>query len=356
MRAVVLAGGFGTRLRPLTYTRPKQLLPIVNLPLIERMICHLACFGVDEVVLSMGYRPDDIEAAYPTGHCPDGKGGQVKLHYAVEPEPLDTAGAIRFAARHAAIDERFLVLNGDVLTDLDFGRFLAFHDEHGAEATIHLHAVDDPSRFGVVETGDDGQVLAFVEKPAPGTAPSNLINAGSYVLEPSVLDRIPAGRKVSVERETFPQLVADGTLFATTAGSSYWIDVGTARSYLQAQLDLLDGVYGPPLDGVDPAAAVDPAAKVIRSVVGAGAVVEAGATVERSVLLSGARVAAGAIVRDTALGEGAAVGAGAELVGWTVIGDGQSVEAHSQLDGARVPDPDVAAKPATPPAATPSGQ
>jgi mannose-1-phosphate guanylyltransferase len=339
MRAVVLAGGFGTRLRPLTYTRPKQMLPIVNMPLIERMICHLARFGVDEVVLSMGYRPDDIHAAYPGGHCPDGEGGKVALHYAVEPEPLDTAGAIRFAARDAGIDERFLVFNGDVLTDLDVGRFVAHHEAHGAEATIHLHAVDDPSRFGVVQTDDDGRVLAFVEKPAPGTAPSNLINAGSYVLEPSVLDRIPGGRKVSVERETFPQLVADASLYATTAGSSYWIDVGTPQHYLEAQLDLLDGIYGPALDGVDPTATIDPAATVSRSVLGPGAVVEAGAKVERSVLLPGARVAVGAVVRDSVLGEGASVGASSEVLGWSVVGDGESVEASSHLDGARVPIP-----------------
>ena len=337
MRAVVLAGGFGTRLRPLTLTRPKQMLPIVNVPLVERMIYHVAQFGVDEVVLSLGYRPDDIEAAYPTGTCPDSRGGQVKLQYAVEPEPLDTAGAIRFAALAAGIDERFLVFNGDVLTDLDVGRFLAFHEKSGAEATIHLHQVDDPSRFGVVDKDDDGRVLAFVEKPAPGTAPSNLINAGSYVLEASVLDRIPGERRVSVERETFPQLVADGSLFATTAGSTYWVDVGTPHHYLAAQLDLLDGAWGPPLGGVDPTATIDPAASVVRSVVGAGAVIEAGARVERSVLLPKARVAAGACVCDSALGEGAVVGPGAEVLGWTVVGDGESIAADSRLDGARLP-------------------
>lgn len=324
MRAVVLVGGFGTRLRPLTYTRPKQMLPIVNVPLIERIIEYLAGHGVSDVVLSMGYRPDAIEEAYPDGRC-----AGLPLHYAVEPEPLDTGGAIRFAARHAGIDDRLLVLNGDVLTDLDLGELVSFHEARGAEATIHLHPVDDPSRFGVVPTDADGRVQSFVEKPPPGEAPTNLINAGTYVFEPSVLERIPADRRVSVERETFPQLVAAGVLFACD-GSTYWIDVGTPEHYRQAQLDLLDGVRGEPLDGVHPEAHVDPTAVVVRSAVGPGAVVEAGARVERSVLLGGARVATGAVVEDSVLGEGAVVTSGASAVG-DVIGDGATVEAAARV-------------------------
>jgi mannose-1-phosphate guanylyltransferase len=334
MRAVVLAGGFGTRLRPLTSTRPKQMLPIVNTPLIERIVEHLAQHGVDDVVLSMGYRPDAIVAAYPDNHC-----AGVEVHYAVEPEPLDTAGAIAFAARHAGIDERFLVVNGDILTDLDVGAFVRFHEAHGAEATIHLHPVDDPSRFGVVPTDGDGRVLAFVEKPPPGEAPTNLINAGTYVLEPTVLDRIPGDRRVSIERETFPALVTAGSLYAC-GGSSYWIDVGTPQQYLEAQLDLLDGVSGAPgLDGVDPAAAVDSAATVVRSVVGAGAAVAAGARVERSVLLPGAKVGADAVVTDSVVGESATVADGASVTGGTIIGDGETVDQGTSLDGARVPVP-----------------
>jgi mannose-1-phosphate guanylyltransferase len=314
MRAVVLAGGFGTRLRPLTATRPTR-------------------HGVDDVVLSMGYRPDAIVEAYPDGRC-----AGVRVTYAVEPEPLDTAGAIRFAATQAGIDERFLVMNGDVLTDLDLGAFVAFHAGHGAEATIHLHPVDDPSRFGVVPTDAEGRVLAFVEKPAPGEAPTNLINAGTYVLEPSVLDRIPAGRRVSIERETFPDLVAAGALYACD-GSSYWIDVGTPQQYLEAQMDLLDGTFGPGVDGVDPGAKVDRTAIVARAVLGAGSVVEAGARVERSVLLAGARVEAGAEVRDSVLGAGTVVAEGAAVVGGTIVGDGEIVEQGTRLDGARVPVP-----------------
>jgi mannose-1-phosphate guanylyltransferase len=334
MRAVVLAGGFGTRLRPLTSTRPKQMLPIVNTPLVERIVERLAQYGVDDVVLSMGYRPDAIVAAYPDSRC-----AGVPLTYAIEPEPLGTAGGIAFAARHAGIDERFLVVNGDVLTDLDLGALVAFHAARGAEATIHLHPVDDPSRFGVVPSDGQGRVLAFVEKPPPGEAPTNLINAGTYVLEPSVLDRIPAGQHVSIERETFPALVDAGSLYACD-GSTYWIDVGTPQQYLDAQLDLLDGVAGgAALDGVDPAATVDRAARVERSVVGAGAVVAAGAQVERSVLLPGATIGTEAVVRDSVVGENATVAKGASVTGGTIIGDGEVVHPGTDLDGARVPVP-----------------
>lgn len=331
MRAVVLVGGFGTRLRPLTNTRPKQMLPIVNRPMIEHVVGHLADHGIDDVVLSMGYRPDAFAEAYPAGRC-----AGATLHYAVEPEPLDTAGAIRFAARDAGIDGRFLVVNGDILTDVDLTAFVAFHEARGAEGTIHLFPVDDPSRFGVVPTDDEGRVLAFVEKPPRDEAPTNLINAGTYVLEPSVLDRIPGGRKVSVERETFPAMAAAGTLYAWP-GASYWLDTGTPEQYLQAQVDLLAGVRGGGVDGVDPSAKVSPEATVERSVLGAGSVVEAGATVLRSVLLPGAMVRSGCEVVDSVLGEGAEVLPGARVVGGTVVGDGEVIESGTSLDGARVP-------------------
>ncbi|HEY7071981.1 MAG TPA: NDP-sugar synthase, partial [Acidimicrobiales bacterium] len=313
MRAVVLVGGFGTRLRPLTLTRPKQMLPVLHRPMIEHVVGHLARHGVDDVVLSLGYRPDGFRHAYPDGRC-----AGVSLHYAVEPEPLDTAGAIRFAALDAGIDDRFLVLNGDVLTDLDVTRFVAFHDQAGAEGTISLHKVADPSRYGVVPTDAHGRVTAFVEKPPPGEAPTDLINAGTYVLEPSVLDRIDGTRRVSVEREVFPAMVADGTLFALH-DESYWIDTGTPQEYLQAQLDLLDGLRGEAASAaVHPTASVEPGARVVRSVVGPDATVAAGARVEGSVLLDGARVGSGAVVEGSIVGAGTEVGAGAEIVGCTV--------------------------------------
>jgi mannose-1-phosphate guanylyltransferase len=331
MRAVVLVGGFGTRLRPLTHHRPKQMLPIVNRPMIEHVVGHLANYGVDDVVLSLGYRPDAFSAAYPDGRC-----AGATLHYAIEPEPLDTAGAIRFAALDAGMDERFLVLNGDVLTDLDIGAFLAFHESRGAEATIALHRVDDPSRYGVVPTDGEGRVVQFVEKPPRGEAPTDLINAGTYVFEPAVVDRIPAGRRVSVERETFPALVADRSLYALDDGC-YWIDTGTPCEYVQAQIDLVDGVRGAPVEGIHRSADVSADASVKRAVVGARAVIAAGARVEAAVLLAGAGVEVDAVVDGSVIGERAVVGAGAHVTGGSVVGDGHVVGRGERLDGVRVP-------------------
>jgi mannose-1-phosphate guanylyltransferase len=358
VRAVVLVGGFGTRLRPLTLTTPKQMLPIVEQPMIERVVAHLAASGVDDAILSMGYRPDDFVDAYPGNRC-----AGVALHYAVEPEPLDTAGAIAFAAADAGIDETFLVVNGDVLTDLDVAALVDLHRQRGAEATIHLTRVDDPSAFGVVPTDGAGRVLAFVEKPPRDEAPTDLINAGTYVLEPSVLARIPTGRRVSIERETFPAMVEDGTLFAM-ATDDYWIDAGTAAQYLQAHVDLLDGRRpGPPAPGAherDPgvwhvgaavcdgriaapavigdAAFVAGDAVVEGSVVGAGARVETGARITGSVLLPGAVVGPGAVVCGSIVGSGAVVRDGARLEGLTVVGNGIEIPPGAELRGARVPD------------------
>ena len=327
MRAVVLVGGFGTRLRPLTLTTPKQMLPIAHQPMIEHVLEHLAGHGIDDAVLSMGYRPDAFANAYPEGRC-----AGVKLHYAIEPEPLDTAGAIRFAALDAGIDERFVVVNGDVLTDLDLGKLVRFHEEHGGEGTIALHQVEDPSAFGVVPTDDDGRVLEFVEKPDRHEAPTDLINAGTYVLEPSVLDRIADGRKVSIEREVFPAMVADGVLFAMS-GDTYWIDTGTPAKYLASQLDLLDGLRGAPVDGIHPSAEVGPRASIRRSILGAGVRVDEGATVRDSVLLPGSIVGPGATVERSVLGRGARVGEGARVDTLAVLGDRSVVGPGLRVSG-----------------------
>ena len=331
MRAVVLVGGFGTRLRPLTCGRPKQMLPVVNRPMLDHVVGHLVDHGVDDVVLSLGFRADTFAEGYPDSTC-----AGARLHYAVEPEPLDTAGAIRFAAEHAGIDDRFLVLNGDVLTDLDITRFVEFHDARGAEATIALHKVDDPSRYGVVPCDGDGRVIEFVEKPAPGEAPTDLVNAGTYVLEPSVLARIDEGRPVSVEREVFPAIVRDRGLFALD-GETYWIDTGTPETYIQAQLDLIAGLRGEPAPAVAASASVDAGATVRRSVVGPDVVVEAGARVEGAVLLAGATVRSGAVVEGSVVGFGAEVAAGARLGAGCLIGDGQVVAAGACLDGVKQP-------------------
>ena len=344
MIAVVLVGGAGTRLRPLTLTTPKQLLPIAEVPMIERVLGHLAGHGVEKAVLSMGYRPDAFLAAFPGDRC-----AGVALTYAVEPEPLDTAGAIAFAARHASVADTFLAVNGDVLTDLDVGSLVEFHRQRAATATIHLTPVEDPSAYGVVLTAADGRVVSFIEKPAAGEVPTNLVNAGTYVLEPSVVDRIPAEHRVSIERDTFPALVAEGKVFAM-ASAGYWLDAGTPATYLRANLDAIrratppapgarrgdSGVWTvgrPVIDGdliapalVGDAAFVAGEARVEDAVVGAGARVLAGARVTRSVLLPGAVVGARATVTGAVVGEGAAVAESTTVAEGCLVAGGSRVE------------------------------
>ncbi|HUC04329.1 MAG TPA: NDP-sugar synthase [Acidimicrobiales bacterium] len=356
MKAVVLVGGEGTRLRPLTLTTPKQLLPIVGEPMIERVLEHLVAYGVDEAILSMGYLPDAFREAYPDGHA-----AGIALTYAVEPEPLDTAGAVRFAATFGQVDDTFVVVNGDVLTDLDLGTLIDFHRSSGAEGTIALHPVADPSAFGVVPTDADGRVVSFVEKPPRDEAPTNEINAGTYVFEPSVLERIAPSGRVSIERETFPAMVRDGVLCAR-ADDSYWLDTGTPAAYLQANHDLLsrrwharlpdglhdrgDAVYLAGAsrvlgDVVGPSVIfgeceVARGARVERSVVGRGSVIDAGAVVRDSVLMEGSRVAADASVAGSVLGPHATVGQRSDVRAVSVLGARATVASGTVVDGERI--------------------
>lgn len=357
MRAVVLVGGEGTRLRPLTYSTPKQMLPIVEVPMIVRVLEGLARHGVDTAVLSLGYRPDAFIEAFP-----DSVAGGVRLEYVVEETPLDTAGAVRFAATESGVDETFLVLNGDVLTDFDIGWLVGLHRERGAACTVALTPVADPSRFGIVVTEESGLVRAFVEKPAPGTEPSNLANAGIYVVEPDVVDRIPDGRRVSIERETFPALADDRSLFAF-ASDAYWLDTGTPAQYLAAQVDIVagrrSGVTLPPCEEVEPGvfvaggaviagaltapcyvgagASVSAGSRVAGSVISAGAAVGAGAHVEGSVLLEGACVGERCRVVASVVGPDATLGAGVQVSAGTVIGRGAEVPPATELVGERFP-------------------
>jgi NDP-sugar pyrophosphorylase family protein len=361
VKAVVLVGGEGTRLRPLTFTTPKPLLPIANRPHLERQLAWLAGHGVDEVVLSLGYLPDAFQQQFPNDQFV-GEHGSVSLRYAVEDDPLGTAGAIRFAAD--GISERFVVCNGDVLTDLDLGAMVRFHDERGAEATISLTQVEDPSAFGVVPTKPDGGVIAFVEKPPPGKAPSNWINAGTYVLEPGFLDRIPPRLNVSVERETFPRLLEQpGRLFGYRS-DGYWLDIGTPAKYLEAQVDVLAGrAGGPPSSAresapgvfVDidatiepdativapalfgPGARVEAGATVRSSVIGPGAVVEHGADLDRAVLHTGARVGHGSVIHATVLGTDAVSKPEVVLTDDTLIGAGVTIASGTRISAGRVP-------------------
>lgn len=278
MIGVVLVGGFGTRLRPLTNHTPKAMLPVANRPFLEHQLEHLASHRIDRVILACGYRPDALRA-----HFGD------RVEYVVEEEPLGTAGAIAHAAR--GVEETFVACNGDVLTDLDLTALVGLHRARAARLTLALHPVDDPSRYGVVETAADGAVTRFVEKPPPGTAGADTINAGTYVLEPEVLADVPPGRAVSIEQEVFPMLIGRGLYAQVQAGR--WIDIGTPESYLAANVQL-----APPEGLVDPSATVEPGVRIARSVVGPGAHVGAGASVSGSVLLPGAVVPAGRIVEN----------------------------------------------------------
>lgn len=327
MQAIVLVGGEGTRLRPLTDSTPKPALTLVDRPFLAYMVEWLAGHGVTEVVLACGFLPGALREAL----AGEEERAGTRIRYVVEPEPLGTAGAIRFAADMVGgeLDDRFLALNGDVLTDLDLGALLRAHDEWGAAATIGLHPVADSSAFGLVESGDGGEVRAFREKtgePAPGE-----VNAGMYVLERSVLDLIPAGKNVSVEREVFPLLVGRGLHGLRLDG--YWVDIGTPERYLQASWDILEGRVRtrvePTAPGmfVDPAASVSPEASIgPRAVVSAGCEVEAGADVRESVLLDGCVIGAGAQVASSILAPGAAVLPGAVVEG-AVAAEGERIPA-----------------------------
>ncbi len=345
MKAILLLGGFGTRLRPLTNDTPKQMLPVCRRPMIEWVCEHLHRHGVDEIVLSLGYRAEAFTAAYPHGRI-----GQLAYQVAVEPDPRGTAGAVRFAAETSGITGTFLVLNGDVLTDLDVGALVRLHASSGAEATIALQPVADPSPYGLVVADPSGRVLSFSEKPEPGSAPEALpregerptVSAGTYVLTSAVLDRIAPDRPVSIEREIFPQIVADGAL-AALVDDTYWLDTGTPQQYLAANLDILAGrrAGARVTDGIAAASdGVHADAQIRTSVIGRGCEIGAGAVVQRSVVGDGCRLAAGAIVIDSVLGAGAVVGVGATLCDYSVVGSAEQVAPGAVLRSQRQPPPE----------------
>ena len=293
MHAVVLVGGFGTRLRPLTYAIPKPLLPVAHVPMIRRLINRLADGGVTDVVLALGFKPEPFFAEFPNNMC-----GNVRMTYAIEETPLDTAGAIGFAARVAGITGTFVVANGDVMTDLNVADLIAFHARSGAMATISLTPVDDPSQFGIVETDEAGKVLRFVEKPKPGETNSRFASAGTYVMEESTLALMPGTEKLSIERVTFPQLVAQGSLYAM-ATNDYWIDAGRPDTYIQANNDVAAKLCSPDDAAVHAGAVISESAVVNDSVVAAGVHVGARASVLHSVLLEGSVVGEGAIIEGS---------------------------------------------------------
>ena len=327
MQAIVLVGGEGTRLRPLTTHVPKPAVTLVDRPFLAYAIEWLAGHGVTEVVLACGFLPDVLREAL----AGEEERAGVEITYVAEPEPLGTAGAIRFAAEALGdrLDDRFLALNGDVLADLDLSALLRTHEERDARASIGLSPVEDSSAYGLVSCDEEGWVLEFLEKTGE-TVPGE-INAGAYVLERSVLDLVPAGRAVSIEREVFPRLVGDGLCGLLLEG--YWMDIGTPERYLQASWDILEQRVETQVRPTAPGlligadATIDEEASVgPRAVVAGGCRVSRGAEVEDSVLLDGCTVGRDALVRGSILAPGAEVEPGAQLVD-AVIGRDERVPA-----------------------------
>jgi mannose-1-phosphate guanylyltransferase len=352
VQAIVLVGGEGTRLRPLTYGTPKPMVPIVNVPFLARTMERLYEAGIRDVILPAGYMPQAI-----VDYFGDGSRLDMKITYVIEETPLGTAGAIKNVEEH--ITGRFFVLNGDILTSLDLRAMLRYHEETGGIGTLHLIRVDDPSAFGCVVHDESGRVSAFVEKPPRDQAPTNEINAGTYLLELDILGAIPPGRNVSIERETFPAVIAAGKKLYAYTTDDYWIDVGRPEQYLAAHRDILigamplklePGLTGPGCEalqghpGVVPPVhaahdvVVDPTATIGPNVVlGQGCSLGARVVVRDSVLWDRVSVGPGALIEEAIIASGATIGPEAKLGKGSVIGHDVTIEPGQVLEaGSRV--------------------
>ena len=365
MQALVLVGGEGTRLRPLTLTRPKPALPLVDRPFIRYIVDWLARHQVSEVVIACGFGADPLREVLGEG---DARGPRIR--YVEEAEPLGTAGPVRLAADEGLLDDRFLVLNGDVLSDLDLSGLVRAHSERGAVATLALSPAEDPSAYGLVRRAggpaapgadpatDGGEVLEFLEKPDPGQIDTDEVSAGAYVLERDVIELIPPGKMVSIEREVFPRLVGQGLYGHRLEG--YWMDIGTPERYLQASWDILEGrvrtAVGTRLGGdgllledgvrVDPGASVNPpvlleaevavgpgAAVGARAVIGHRSEIGERASVSSSVVLSDCRIGSRASLHEAILAPGVQVGEDARIEPGAVVGEGARIEAGVKVGG-----------------------
>jgi len=341
VQGVILVGGEGTRLRPLTWRTPKAMAPILGRPFLEHMLVYLRRQGVDEIMLALGHQPDAIRRYFG-----DGSRWGVRLSMTVEPEPLGSGGAIR--QFHDRLREPFFALNGDILTNVQLAPMIARHRERAAVVSIFFISVDDPTMYGVAGLDDEDRVVQFVEKPPAGAAPSHWANAGVWLFEPRVLERVPEGRRSMVETELFPQLIADGERVQAFCDRCFWVDIGTPRRYLEAQLRLLTEPdlrslplrLWPGLNALsahddpssEPPPAIEPGAELVGPVLlGSGAKIAAdarligplvigdgcsigpGAVLERSVLWQACGVGAGARITQSVLADGCSVGAGAML-------------------------------------------
>jgi NDP-sugar pyrophosphorylase family protein len=352
LQAVILAGGMGTRLRPLTLNRPKPVVPLLNVPFLHHQLALLGAHGIRDVILSVSHMPEVIRSVMG-----DGAAAGVRLRYVVETEPLGTAGGVRNAAD--LVEGRVVVLNGDILTDVDLGAMLAAHEAKRAKATIFLTPVENPTAYGLVELEPDGRVHRFLEKPGWDEVTTNTINAGIYVLERELLELIPKDQPYSMEREFFPSLLERRLSFLGHVPRAYWLDIGTAAKYLQAHQDLLDRLVQSPVappgrrvqEGwVDPSAelhstvrlrapvVIGPGCRIEQdAVVGPGVVLGAGCRLgrgvqaESAVLWEEAVVGAGARLHGCLAGRGCRIGAHAELAAGTVLGDGSVLSDYSRF-------------------------
>lgn len=340
--AILLVGGKGTRLRPLTVNTPKPMVPAAGVPFLTHQLARARAAGVEHIVLATSYLAEVFEPYFG-----DGSALGLHLEYVTEDEPLGTGGAIRNVASrlHSGPDEPVLIFNGDILTGLDIEALVTTHETSGADVSLHLTRVEDPRAFGLVPTDPTGRVTAFLEKPqTPEEIVTDQINAGAYVFRRSVIDTIPAGRPVSVERETFPDLLSSGAHLQGMVDSTYWLDLGTPQAFVRGSADLVQGrAPSPAVPGrcgdrlVMPGASVASDAKLTGgTTVGADAVIGEGARIEGSTILAGAVVEAGAVVTESLVGAGARIGARCVLSG-AVIGDGAVVGADNELrEGVRI--------------------
>lgn len=346
MKGLILAGGKGTRLRPLTVFTPKPIVPVVNKPFLLYQIEVLKRSGITDITLSLSYQPDKIEAALN-----DVSELGVSINFITEPSPMGTGGAYRFAA--SSVPDTTVVFNGDILTDCDLSKLIEFHKSRGSQATIALVPIEDPSRYGLVSTEGDGRILEFLEKPKPeelGRISTNNINAGLYVLEPSILDLIPEGENRSFEYNVFPEMLEKQIPFyGYVLNKEYWRDIGTPDSYLTAHHDTLNGkLTGFEIDrsaraDVATAATIDrvsvlgegcvikPNARILNSVLGPGVHVEEKAIVENSVVWAHARISSFAEVRDSVIGRSCHIGRNAIVGAGSVLGDKASIPDYSKV-------------------------
>jgi len=353
MQALILAGGEGTRLRPLTSTVPKPVVPLVDRPFISYMLEWLRGHGIDDIIMSCGFMASGVRNVLG-----DGSALGIKLRYVEEPQPMGTGGAIKFA--ESLLDERFFVLNGDVLTDIDLSAQLAQHERTGAVATLALTPVDDPTNYGLVRTDGDGAVTEFVEKPSYDQIDTRNISAGAYVLERAVLDLLTPDQPASIERDVFPQLVGSG-LYGCVS-DRYWLDIGTPERYLEATFDILEGTVGTTFaeragdsylvveqsaeckGRIIPSALVESGCRIAEGArVGGRVVLESGVTVgpnttiERAVVLRGAEIGANCTLSGCIVGGGVRIGDNTHVEGLSVLGEGVTIGADNVVaNGARI--------------------